>query len=540
MPSMPPQRRRWPLLVLALSLLAFAAAAGHAVALPGLDYDELLFVNAATGGESASFIYRRLFGVPVLLMNYIGALKAYLFAPIFALLGVSAATIRWPAIVISMASIVLTYALARLSLRPGAAATAAALVALDPVFVMLTKVDWGPIVLMMPLKLVALYCLYRALAGGSPALLWGTAAACALGVFDKLNFIWFVLALVPTTLLLFRPELASMYRRDPARLLAPVATLFVVALAMGLRQIAPLFLETQEADRSITARIPALIAAYAGAMDGRVVYQWMTDSPLPHPTLVNYATLVGLAVLGLTGRQRARTARSSPRLALGDRFVLGYGVLFALILAQIVITERAGGPHHMMMLFPFHLLLLTAGLAELAGTTSRLRRGGALLLLVALALSDLRVTRAYALVYQAEERLRPRLSPVIYQLSAFLNREPPDRINFVDWGMHNQVYALGTDRTRRACRDLWMAFRLPLSRQQTADILARDFAADRVLVIMHPRSGDSGVGAQDRFLQWADSLGLVLQPLRTFRDRGGRVLYEVSIIRRVSASSSTY
>ena len=210
MPSMPPLPRRWPLLVLALSLLVFAAAAGHSIALPGLDYDELLFVNAATGGENPSFIYRRLFGVPVLLMNYIGALKAYLFAPIFALLGVSAATIRWPAIVISMASIVLTYALARLSLRPWAAAAAAALVALDPVFVMLTKVDWGPIVLMMPLKLAALYCLYRALAGGSSALLWGTAAACALGVFDKLNFIWFVLARVPRTLLLFRPVLAAM------------------------------------------------------------------------------------------------------------------------------------------------------------------------------------------------------------------------------------------------------------------------------------------------------------------------------------------
>src|SRR4026208_2615827 len=83
MPSMPPLPRRWPLLVLALSLLVFAAAAGHPIALPGLDYEEVLFGNAATGGENSSFIYRRLFGVPVLLMNYIGALKAYLFAPIF-------------------------------------------------------------------------------------------------------------------------------------------------------------------------------------------------------------------------------------------------------------------------------------------------------------------------------------------------------------------------------------------------------------------------------------------------------------------------
>ena len=283
MPSIAPRPQRWPLLMLALSLLAFAAAAGHAIALPGLDYDELLFVNAATGGESPSFIYRRLFGVPVLLMNYIGALKAYLFAPIFALLGVSAATIRWPAIVISLGSIALTYALARLTLRPAAAATAAGLLALDPVFVLLTKVDYGPIVLMMLLKLIAVYCLYRSLATGSPSLLWGTAAACMLGLFDKLNFIWFVLALVLTTLLLFRHELAVMHRRRAARLLAPVGTLLIVVLAVGLRQIAPLFMSTQEASRGITARFPAMVAAYAQAMDGRALYQWIDRGLPPSP-----------------------------------------------------------------------------------------------------------------------------------------------------------------------------------------------------------------------------------------------------------------
>ncbi|HKU63107.1 MAG TPA: glycosyltransferase family 39 protein [Gemmatimonadales bacterium] len=537
MPSIPSRPGFWPLVILALSLLAFAATAGHAIARPGLDYDELLFVNAATGGENPSFIYRRLFGVPVLLMEYIGALKAYLYTPIFALFGVSAATIRWPAIVISMGSITLTYALARLSLPPMAAATAAALLALDPVFVLLTKVDYGPIALMVLLKLTALYCVYRSLATGSAALLWGAVAACALGLFDKLNFIWFVLALLPTTLLLFRPELASMYRRDGARLVASIGTLGLLVLAVGLRHIAPLFLASQESDRGIIARIPPLLAGYAAAMDGRAVYQWLTESPLRHPTVINYATLAALLLLGRAWWQRARTARSSPRLPLADRMVLGYGLLFVLIGAQIVITERAGGPHHMMMLSPFPLLLLTAALAELAGTPSRLRRGAALLLLGALALSDLRVTHAYAQVYQTEERLRPRLSPVIYQLSAFLNSEEADRIIFVDWGMHNQAYALGTLRTRRACRDMWLTFREPILPGRSADLLAREFGSGRVLVIMHPRSADSGVGAQDRFLQWADSHNLVLQPVRTFRDRGGRVLYQASVIQRPGESA---
>ena len=60
----------------------------------------------------------------------------------------------------------------------------------------LTKLDYGPVALMMILKVTALFFALRAVSTGSPRYLWGMSAACALGLFDKLNFIWFLLALV--------------------------------------------------------------------------------------------------------------------------------------------------------------------------------------------------------------------------------------------------------------------------------------------------------------------------------------------------------
>ena len=58
--------------------------------LPGLQYDEVNFVNAALGRDNASFIAWSIeIGgkkVPLMIMDYIGALKSALYAPIFKIL----------------------------------------------------------------------------------------------------------------------------------------------------------------------------------------------------------------------------------------------------------------------------------------------------------------------------------------------------------------------------------------------------------------------------------------------------------------------
>ncbi len=67
---------------------------------PGLYYDEALFVNAASGGVTDLFVYKRFAGIPTMLMPYIGALKSWLYFPIFTLFGIDIVTIRLPAILL--------------------------------------------------------------------------------------------------------------------------------------------------------------------------------------------------------------------------------------------------------------------------------------------------------------------------------------------------------------------------------------------------------------------------------------------------------
>ena len=51
----------------------YLALACYKIDRPGLQYDELLFVNAARGVLIPDlFVWKKLFGIPVLLMSYIG------------------------------------------------------------------------------------------------------------------------------------------------------------------------------------------------------------------------------------------------------------------------------------------------------------------------------------------------------------------------------------------------------------------------------------------------------------------------------------
>ncbi|MFZ2087670.1 MAG: hypothetical protein WAU47_03765, partial [Desulfobaccales bacterium] len=67
---------------------------------PGVQYDEILFGNAAVGMVDNSFVVFKIGNFPIMLMSYMGALKAYLFYPIFKIFGVSVYSIRIPMIII--------------------------------------------------------------------------------------------------------------------------------------------------------------------------------------------------------------------------------------------------------------------------------------------------------------------------------------------------------------------------------------------------------------------------------------------------------
>src|SRR5215813_5473696 len=94
---------KWELFVLLGLLAVYLGLATYKLHLPGLYYDEMLFVGPAAGERP----YVKFFGLPLLIFPYIGALKSWIYTPIFAVFGVSPVTIRLPAIIISCGTLAL-------------------------------------------------------------------------------------------------------------------------------------------------------------------------------------------------------------------------------------------------------------------------------------------------------------------------------------------------------------------------------------------------------------------------------------------------
>src|SRR5262245_8789883 len=187
-------------------IAAFVLTASYWIERPGLSYDEVLFVNASLGGIDGEFIHARVWHVPVLLMTYIGALKSWLHAPVFALFGVSPASIRMPSVIISAGTIYLLSRLGELLFGRKAGLLLPAVLVTDPAFTIASRFDWGPAVLMSFFKAAALLVLFRWLLEPSAAKLWTLVLILSLGFFDKFNFIWFVLALTLATAVVYRRE----------------------------------------------------------------------------------------------------------------------------------------------------------------------------------------------------------------------------------------------------------------------------------------------------------------------------------------------
>ena len=100
---------RWEMLTLLGLLSVYVALAAYKIHCPGIYYDEILSLAPAATEKP----YLKCFGLPLLVFPYIGALKSWIYTPIFSLFGVSPVTVRLPAILISCGTLALGYSLVR-------------------------------------------------------------------------------------------------------------------------------------------------------------------------------------------------------------------------------------------------------------------------------------------------------------------------------------------------------------------------------------------------------------------------------------------
>ncbi len=537
--------RSGPYVVVFAGISYYLFAATRHVELPGLNYDEVLFVNAALGGVNDSFIYKQIFGIPFMVGNYMGALKAYIYFPVFRLLGVSPETIRLPIIFISMATLWVSFSMARILWGRWPGAIVAVVIATDPAFIFHARMDWGPAMLMLFFKMLALYFFFRLVQTHSVRYWLGLAASLLLGLYDKSIFIWFVLAFTLVSTMCYRKELGA-FASSYLRYLAVAGLGLSVAVILLLRLVVRDVLEIQGVLLSLSTlkrRTSLIWKLFRSTMDGSATYGQVTGTELSSPSLVYPVVMIAVALLiGLVGWRvvKRRGVGSEPGATLHDRhavpglFFLGIGVL---IFVQIVLTPQAIHAHHVMMLYPFHHLVAVS--AALLSLKFALRWPPFLrvflgVLIAVLMVSQLRAVNAHVTHFQEGAQFTPVWSPRIYTLANYLEQAAPqlDLVVIGDWAIYNQLFALASTETRAKYDETWRLFdEWKADDTDRLRWLALYSENANVAVVLHGEKAQVFPNARRNFLSFSSQFLKPADAVVDIPDRSGNPVFEVYVYR---------
>jgi hypothetical protein len=523
-------------------ILAIAAAcvfillATYRIELPGLYMDEVDFVNAAQGAHDNTMIYMRLGSVPLLIMPYLGALKAWLYAPVFRLFGISALTIRLPAILLAAITLLIFFQLIRAKLGAVWAVIAVCIMSVDPANLFPSRLDWGPTVLMHFFQAVifALWFSYR-----NKPRLWkiGLICVCAgLGFFDKFNFIWLVVAFVISVSLCYPDSLKNLWVSSSRFVRWAAVILFWIVLAATLYLIVGVlhFRLSGLHTMNPQGKWHGLLGTLSGVAVANLIFGGSSGivTFVPFWTIVTDCFLALVVLFFLTQNSELRENRKNGYFFL----LIGF-----LIFLQIVITPEAGGPHHYSMIFPLPLLVFVFFAQPLhRQLVTKNSRVFATVLLVSAATVVFAVnllnTIGYLSRFEASASYDPRWCPEIYSLSQYINEHGLEAqgIICVDWGLHNQLHALAPKKLQRRMHDSWPTFQTIAQKDHSTQstLLTDIFPKGKTLALTFAASKETFPETRRNFLAVLASHPQLKSRLVTSFWSGNERIYDVYEIER--------
>lgn len=529
-------RFAWMLTAVGLPILLYGLISTWRLDWPGPYYDEMLFVNAALGGQDDTFITTRIAGVPVMLMPYIGALKAWIYAPIFRCFGVSVWSLRLPAVGLGAISIALTYLYVSRLFSPQAGRLAAWLTAVEPSFIFHTRWDWGPSAVMMVCKALLLVGVADWWRSGRTRGCWLALIAAILGMFDKANFVWIVVAVGVAALLTAPRSLMPLARKRFASISAGLLLVAVVGVAWSLsRGGFPLAREFVTSD--LAARAADVGGLLTQTMGGVGPYKFIIGDP----GRLDRLQLGSLAAAGISALLAWMLCSQRQRLVRPMLFVV---VASVALIVQILLTRRANGSHHTVLLSPLWLVAL-AGMAATpfiatGGDEKRIAppRAARFLSFIAVGLAMLS-SIALDLAY-----LRRVDGPVanlrwdsgINQLVTFARHHPDRQYISVDWGTHTVLQGLTQGRVR--CLDRWPTFMKPVA-PADADHLAKLISARDTLFAVTAPGAETFPATREHFVAMCRERGWQLETAAEFESAENRPMLQLLRIggRRAAASN---
>jgi 4-amino-4-deoxy-L-arabinose transferase-like glycosyltransferase len=499
---------------LAAILLLFIATAMLFVSRPGIEADEALVAN------SALYSWHH---VPLMLMSYMGALKAWFYLALFRVVAPGPVSLRTPTVLVGAVAIWLFFLLIDRTVGRRAAWIGALLLATDSMFVILEAIDYGPNALHFVLKLGGMLLLVRFHREGSAWALAGGFFLFGLGLWDKAIFAWVLFGIAIATMLVF-PN--AVWRLFTIRNLAiAAASLIVGALPLVIYNIARPF-DTFKSNAHL-ARGPIAHKAVIleRTLNGAVLFGFFTSvEASPHPgEAASTLQKVSRAVSEETRQPTMNLTIAALCASCLGLFVRASRkpVLFGLLacagtwLAMALTADAGAAAHHVILLWPFHFLSIAAALAAIPW------RCIAVAATVVLCAVNLTVTNEY---YWEMVRNGPdiRWTDAFYPLEKRLETLRSPDIYIVDWGIFESINLVSDN---------------------TAPVHAVDFSNQEYLrkIVSDPRAAFVGhITKYAYFPQQratiediAGSAGYEEVPIDIIYDRNGRATFDVFRFRKI-------
>lgn len=520
--------------VVLLLLCVFFIAAGCAfIYRLGIQNDEVFFASALYQPLG----YRwgvKLFGseVPVMLLSYLGATKAWFYAGLFALMPRTLFTLRFPMLLGGALAIVLFYGLLRRISGERAAVIGALLLATDAIFVLVTL--WGPIVSHHLLFLGAMLAFVEFHRTGSRRWLACAAFLCGFALWDKALFLWLLSGMALGAVAAFPRALRKRLSWSNLRTVALWGSLGALPLlAFNYRFKG----ETLRGNSSWTFSEWGVKArAMRTSLDGSMLFGWLVADEIP-PKLGeprNAVERAAMAVSGLTGHPEVGLLPWACLAAL----VLAPlwwgsparpGVVFAVVLfgvawVQMAITRNAGGAaHHTLLLWPLPQMVVALVLAEVSLRLGRAGRVVACLAMLAVAVPNVLILNEY-LARAVRTGPARNFTDAIFPLAETLRRVPATSIYLADWGMVDSLRFLGGGRFP-------LALLIPMVSQPATPADERDIrglmARPEVVFVGHTPPMEFYPGAGARLREFAARNGFRTESLAVVSDSFARPVYEI-------------
>ena len=494
----------------------------------GIEDDESLFANPiyrVVSRECRIRVFHR--NIPLMVMDYVGALKSWIYSFIFAILEPSKVSVRLPVLLIGAITIALFYRLLQQVVGNRAAIVGCFLLATDTIFLMTTLFDWGPVAI-QHLALVAgcvqLVAFHRT---GSQ---WSLACgflALGLGLWDKAIFVWLLGGLAFAGLAVFP---GSIVKRLCVRNVACASIAFLLGAWPLLVYNARHHWTTFRGNAAISS----------GETAGKLM---MLKYTINGSGLFGY--MVNDADAGTGGPPETPLERASVAIAKRCRepkenYLLGAGcltlaifplwrrrwreILFGLVFMavawiQMAVTRNAGGGvHHTVLLWPFPHFVLAIALAEASQHYRRIGRPALIAVVTFLCATNLLVTNQYLSQLIRYGQSVP-WTDAIYDLSDSL-RPHEGEIYVADWGLFDQLIMLHKGK-------------LAVHMVARADGEFEDGQVDtmladrRALFVTHVRDKRFFPKAGEHLESAAATRGYERQGLATVADTKGRPVFEV-------------